>query len=172
VAFTYSLLAESTIGVSGASTITFNNIPQNYTDLVLYTSLRDSASNVSTNYYITINNSNTSIYSRKNIYGTGTAVGTTTETTGVAYIGYSNSNTATVNTFGNGMTYIPNYTSSNYKSISSETVAESNTVAVSMALTAGLYSSPTAVTSVQIKPWTGPFLQYSTATLYGIRIEL
>ena len=40
MAFTYSKLAESTVGVSGAAFIDFNNIPQNYTDLVLLYSAR------------------------------------------------------------------------------------------------------------------------------------
>ena len=170
MATTYEAIATVTVGSGGAANIEFTSIPATYTDLVIYTSLRDSASTTSTNYGIRLNGLSTTIYSRKYVYGTGSSAGSATGSgEDQMFIGYSNSNTATANTFGNGSIYIPNYTSSASKSVSSDTVAETNGTTISMALAAGLAATSAAVTSVTVLPWTAPFLQYSTATLYGIK---
>jgi hypothetical protein len=57
--------------------------------------------------------------------------------------------TATANTFGNTEFYIPNYTSSNYKSFSVDGVTENNATAA-FALYAGLWSNTAAITSFRL----------------------
>jgi hypothetical protein len=71
--------------------------------------------------------------------------------------------------FGNNIIYIPNYASSNYKSLSVDAVPEENGTQTYMILSAGLWSSSSAITSLKLVPNIGPnFVQYSTAYLYGI----
>ena len=79
--------------------------------------------------------------------------------------------TATSNTFGNSELYIPNYAGSTNKSSSADAVAESNTTTVFAYLNAALWSSTAAITSITLTPDAGGanFVQYSTATLYGIK---
>lgn len=169
MAFTYSKLAESTVGVGGTSAITFNNIPQNYTDLVLKFSLRDNYASVSVNCGIKVNGSSSNLTGRV-LFGTGSAANSTTITDSVAYtVGTS----GTANTFSSSEVYIPNYTSGTNKSMSVESAAESNTATVYMQMVAELWSNVTAINQLTLYPVNATlFTQYSTATLYGIRVEL
>ena len=76
---------------------------------------------------------------------------------------------ATANTFGNSEIYIPNYTGSNYKSISADSVSENNASAAYANLFAGLWSNTAAINQITLIPGASAnFAQYSTATLYGI----
>jgi hypothetical protein len=59
----------------------------------------------------------------------------------------------------------PNYTSSNYKSISANTVNERNATAVTMELAAILWSNTAAITSIALTPAAGNFAEHSTAYL-------
>jgi len=44
MAYTYSKIATYTVGSGGVATVSFLNIPQNYTDLILKASIRSSIS--------------------------------------------------------------------------------------------------------------------------------
>ena len=78
----------------------------------------------------------------------------------------------TASTFGNAELYIPNYTSSNNKSFSADSVTENNATAAYSQLIAGLWSNVTAITSLSLAPSSGTFVQHSTATLYGVKAEV
>jgi hypothetical protein len=160
---TYTLISSVTVGSGGASTIDFTSIPSTYTDLLVSTSLRITAAGGGTN--ITFN-SNTSNYTNRYIQGDGTSA-----TSGNNFQRFSevpNYSTYTSSTFSNSQIYIPNYTSSNNKSYSSDTANENNATQAYMYLIAGLWSNTSAITSIQLSPSSGDFVQYSTAYLYGI----
>jgi len=165
---TFTKIASVTVGAGGAASIDFTSIPSTYTDLVIKWSLR----NTLTSFELRIQyNGVTSGYSSKRIYGDGTGVGSNTDTSvnGLFPPGQDNG-TYTANTFSNGEIYIPNYASSNYKSSSSDTVSENNaTTAQSMSMDAGIWTNTAAITSIKIAPYSNNFVQYSTATLYGIK---
>lgn len=152
-----------TVGAGGASTIDFTSIPSTYTDLVILCSLRNSGT--SSDVYITLNSANGS---DRWLYGYGTGVGSITNAKIYVEGGISSQ---TASTFSNSQVYIPNYNSSTtYKSVSIETVTENNaTTNVITLLNAGLYSSNTAITSLSLVNTSGTFVQYCTATLYGIK---
>jgi len=162
MALTYTAIATTTVGSGGASSIDFTVIPQTYTDLVVKTSTQGSA-NV---YFLIRFNSNTSNRSGKYLlYQNGTSVSTGDyEPWGYGWVG-----SGEPQVFGSGEFYIPNYTSSNFKSISSESLYESNAVNPRGTLMAGLWSNTSAITSVNLVPASGTFAQYTTATLYGIK---
>jgi hypothetical protein len=165
---TYFKIASVTVGSGGAANIEFTSIPATFTDLVVLASVRGDASgvNLNTNLRMQFNNSTTD-YSQKELFGTGTSTGSAT----LSYIslGYVSSNNATASSFGNGQAYIPNYTSANNKSVSSEGVAEGNAAGMFMALDAGLWSDTSAITSIKLFVPDFNILQHSTATLYGIK---
>lgn len=173
MAFTYSKLAQVTVGAGGAATIDFNNIPQNYTDLTILGSLRGAATSDFPAVVMQFNGSNTA-YSGRGILGSGSAVSSFTEGSTFARIGNVPGSVQTASTFGNFLVYIPNYTSSSSKSISIDSVSESNTTAAFSNFMANLWSNTSAITSIsmQVQAGVSNLAQHSSATLYGIRVEL
>lgn len=174
MAYTFSKLASVTVGAGGVTQIDFTNIPQNYKDLQLVTSIRDNTSATGKDYKIEFNGVTTS-YSYRRVYGDGAAAYSDTASTGQSLT--IDSATATASTFANCMIYIPNYAGSTSKSWSAETVSENNATGANSAyanLYSGLWSNTTAITSISLKPISGSptIQQYSTATLYGIRAEV
>lgn len=163
-------IASSTVGAGGVASISFSSIPATYTDLILKLSIRSNRATVQDTFKITFN-SNGSGYSFKRLYGEGASAasdGSTGDTTLTA--GYSAGNSATSNTFGNVDLYIPNYAGSNYKSVSTDGVGENNATTAYAGLFASLWSNTAAITSITIEGGTSAtLLQYSTATLYGIK---
>lgn len=166
MAYTYSRLASTTVGVGGASAITFSNIPQNYTDLVVKLSARSTRTNDAGGDDCVIK-LNTISTPDKDLNGNGSAASSNTYGNAVIC-----SNTQTANTFGNAEFYIPNYTSSSSKSVSADSVAETNATYCYSRLSAGLSANTSPVSSISLTANNGSFMQYSTATLYGIRVEL
>jgi len=156
-----------TVPSGGASSITFSNIPQTYTDLYVVLSVRSDRNYTNDSLGLKPNNS-TSNRSGRTLQGSGSAASSTTTTGEIAYAAL-NGNTATSSTFSNISVYCPNYTSSNYKSFSADGVMETNATGADMSLNAWLWSDTSAITSLVFYPIVGSnFVQYSTATLYGI----
>ena len=173
MANTYTLISSVTVGSGGAANIEFTSIPSSYTDLVLKVSARNTtAISYASVLYLKFNNSSTSIYDQRTLrtnYSTASSTADTGKST-FELIGGSNRDTSTASTFSNFEMYIPNYTSANNKSISSDGAVESNDTTlntVAGGFTAGLFNNTSAVSSIQITT-DGNFLQYSTAYLYGI----
>jgi len=164
----YNLIATTTVdSPSGASTIVFSSIPQTYTDLLMVVSGRASRSAVADDMFINFNGSTSNI-TNKFVYGNGTSGLSSSYS---LHAGNLVCDTATANTFGNTTIYIPNYTSANYKSFSVDSVTENNATTAYTDLVAGLWSSTAAVTSLTVYSGTSGsnFLQYSSASLYGIK---
>ena len=167
---TFIKIASVTVGAGGTSAIEFSSIPSTYTDLCVKASVRDSNTQVYGVLYFYVNGVGGTAYSYKELYGNGSSTYSRGQT-GVdrAYLYDINGNSATSNTFGNLEIYIPNYASSSaYKSISFDGVAENNGTAGYNSLAAGLYSQNTAISTVTLQADSTIF-QYSTATLYGIK---
>jgi hypothetical protein len=150
---------------SSASSITFSNIPQNYTDLKIVVSGRDSTYGADTStIYFKFNNDATNQNHRR-LFNNGGTVGNGTLT--ILGITNMNGTTSTSNTFSNGEVYIPNYTSSNFKSLLVENVMENFSATVYSGFLAGLWSNTAAITSVNFT-CDGSFATGSTFTLYGV----
>ena len=163
---TFTKIASVTVGSGGASSIDFNSIPSTYTDLCLKVSIRDTGGGVTNNIILAVNGVTTS-QSVRQLGGTGSSTYSIADTPIYAYGAVSS--TATSNTFSNCEFYIPNYASSTAnKSVSMDFVTENNATAGYATLSAGLYASNTAITSLKINPNGTTFNQYSTAVLYGI----
>jgi hypothetical protein len=165
------LLQRIEVGISGAASIELTNIPQTYTDLQLVVSGRTNGSNPG--YYVLSYrvqfNGSTANYSGKTLGGAGgTAFSFSTSDSMLG--GWIPNVAATANTFGNTSITIPNYTSNNYKSFSVDNVSESNnTTEVYMSAKAGLWSNASPISSISLIPESGSWVQYSSASLYGIK---
>ena len=169
---TFTLIASSTVGSGGASSVVFSSIPSTYTDLLLKFSVRTNRNDgiLFDNFSITFNSISTG-YSTKLIYGlSGSATSTNSGETAFSQFLYATSTQATANTFGNGEVYIPNYAGSNNKSMSIDSVSETNAANGALAgLAAGLMSNTAAITSITLAGVAQSFLQYSNFYLYGIK---
>jgi hypothetical protein len=164
----YNLIATTTVGSGGASTINFTSIPQTYTDLLVVHSGRTTRPTYTRDdLYISFNGVTTNLTSYF-LYGTGAAAGSTTASNPIE-VGWIPTNVATASIFGNASIYIPNYTGSTYKSVSSDCVMEDNATSSFQTLSAGLWSSTAAITSLTLSCSTNSFVQYSSASLYGIK---
>lgn len=150
------------IRLSSDNQITFNNIPQSYTDLILLVS--DRSDRAATNDALIIRLNNTTSTGRR-LYGSGS---TTTSTANPDPLNVSN--TATANTFSNIMFYIPNYSSTTTnKTWYADGAQENDATSAYQSITVGLYASNSPVTSINLRPETGTNLKSgSSATLYGI----
>jgi hypothetical protein len=160
MATTFTQIASVTVGSGGAANIEFTSIPSTYTDLMVYYSLR-----LSSNDSFGRINLNGTTTTKIRVYGDGSGTGSDTNAVVDFRIDPDN---ATANTFGSGSLYIPNYTSSSYKSYSIDTVYENNATTAVAQLLGGLWSDTAVVNAIKFLPQSGNFVQYSTATLYGI----
>ena len=172
MALTYQAIATVTVGSGGASNIEFTSIPGTYTDLLVKVSARQDAAGTNGQFQMRFNGSSSTIYSRRKIYGDGSSALSNSGSSEDAfqYIDVPRTG-ATANTFGNVEIYIPNYAGSNNKSISIDAVTEQNGTTAYAEFYAGLWASTSAITSITLIPMgaSEKFLQYSTATLYGIK---
>jgi hypothetical protein len=165
---TFKKIASVTVGVGGAANIVFSSIPQTYTDLKVILSTRSTYAGGFDSLGIYLNGSQ-SDFSNRNINGNGFNVLSSSST--YRAIAANDSAFATANTFANTEVYISNYTGSTFKSMSIDGVAENNATGANQTLYTNLWSQTAAITSLTFDNSTSGqnFVQYSTATLYGIK---
>jgi len=165
---TFELIASSTVGSGGASSIEFTSIPSTYTDIAVVISARSTGTygNGLDLSNIELNGSLSSITDIQ-FSGSGTNASSSSQTNLPLHFNGSDS---TANTFGNAMYYIPNYAGSNNKSVSADVVYENNATLAFVLFHAALRSNTAAITSFKFAtPANGNFAQYSTAYLYGVK---
>lgn len=164
---TMKLIATIEVGAGGAAFMSFSSIPQTYTDLYLVVSGRstDSAPSI----YFTFNGSG-GTYTTRWLYGTG-ANAYSSNNSGNGFIRFDTQGEGTsytANTFGNTAVYIPNYASSTNKTISVDSVTETNATNVYSMIGTSVWSLTSGITGIDVDI-DGNFVQYSTASLYGIQ---
>jgi hypothetical protein len=168
MAITFTAIASVTVTNATQATIEFTSIPNTYTDLVLLLSARTNDSYGYTDIGVTLNSTNRN--AAKVVYGVDGAAGSYSPSTAQNFFSEASGAGSTANTFGNGMVYIPNYTSSSNKSLGGDAVSENNASLTVMALSAGLFTVTSAVTTITLTPGASTsFVQHSSATLYGIK---
>jgi len=169
MATTYTLISSVTVGSGGVSSVSFNSIPQTYTDLEIVTSTRTTDSQTGGHSVNAEFNSSTTGYSVRKILGNSTGTSSSSATGTKARIGRSDTAAQTASTFASSKAYIPNYTASNNKSISVDAAVESNdNTNWSLHLKASLWANSAAITDIVITISTATIAQYSTFYLYGI----
>jgi hypothetical protein len=156
------LIEAKTVGAGGIASIEFTSIPQTYTDLVVKISGR--LANNNTTVYIDYNNT-TSNQSWRRLYDSS---GTTGSDTSSRQLIQMPDSTYTADVFGNVEIYIPNYTSSNNKSSSVDSVNENNSATNINAFLSNNWSDSAAISSLKIVPLANNIVEHSTAYLYGV----
>ena len=158
------VLLETISLTQSAASVTLDNIPQTgYTDLKIVVSARSNRADTDDIILMKPNNSSSNL-----TYRALTANGSTASS-GTVNRFYVDGDTFTANTFANVEIYIPNFTSSNYKSWSLDSVTENNGTTAYSALMAGLWSDTTAISSLIFAPIYGTaFTANSTFSLYGV----
>jgi len=166
---TMTKLATTTVGAGGISSVTFSNISQNYTDLIIRISARDDrTANPGSWLYYSFNGSSVG-QTNVALLGQGSSSAISTGASG-NIIGLSNSATSTSSSFSNCEIRISNYSSNSTKSFSSDSVFENNATRADQYLISGLWSNPSPITSITFSPDAGQiFLQNSTFTIYGVK---
>lgn len=179
MANTFILISKTTLSVA-ASTITFSNIPNTYTDLCLrFSSRANSGANNSSVAQMAVNNVTQDIYSIMQIYSDGTSGNVFTNNYYPGYVGSlarnlerQVGNAVTANTFSNGELYIPNYQTAPRKQYHTFTVAEydNSTVEGNIWFASTLFSDNAAISSLVITDANNDgFAPQSTFYLYGIK---
>jgi hypothetical protein len=165
---TYTLLQKITIGATGAISVTFNNIPQTYTDLVVRCSARDALSGYYDIYNVTFNG-NTTNYSFRDSYAVVPASSVGSETGASYSTGWMPGANATANVYGIAEFFIPNYTSSKYKAYNYQTYVGGTTTGTIVGYGSGNWRNVAAINSVTLATFNSVnFTQYSTFYLYGV----
>ena len=156
---------------STASSVSFNNIPQGYTDLLLKFSPRDARTspNIS-DFYVTFNGDTAANYSFGELYGDGANMAFTRQINqSNGRFLYGNSASCTSGSFGICDMYIPNYSSGAvYKSFNADSFSESNDTTAYQINIAGLWRNFSPIISIKVDPTTSPFQIGTTLSLYGI----
>lgn len=135
-------LIETKTLASAAASIEFTSIPQDGTDLVALCSTRSSVASIVAGVRARPNNQ---LGQTRRLVGAGN--GTVYSDVVDSIFGLTSAANNTANTFGNAAFYFPNYTSSTTKSISVDSVSESNASEVYMQLSASTVSTG-AITSI------------------------
>lgn len=173
MALTYVAIATVTVTGATASDITFSSISADYTDLLLKVSVRSNISAYRSTLVMQFNGDTASNYSYRRLYASGSTVGSdVTDPTTFIVCGEVVGASSTASTFTNSEIYIPNYTSSNKKSVSTDAALETNDASNNrLSMTAALWTGTSAITSIKLfdSNTAQAFVQYSSITLYGIK---
>lgn len=172
MAFTHSLIASSVLSSGSATSIDFNNIPQNYTDLRIVLSSRDTYSGPALEVFLRFNGIDRNIYTYRRLQGSASAASSQTGSDTKLFIGGHPGATATSSTFSNIEIYIPNYTGTAQKSLSVDASFRENSGGYAYSyFNSGVTTMTSAINSITLLPQTA-FAQHTSAYLYGIRVEL
>lgn len=164
-------LITSTQISSTTSTIAFNNLPQNYTDLWIKTILRSTYSSATDGLFVRVNNSSSSIYSRRYMGSNGSSglSGESYSQSELVLPNMVNGATSTANIFGSGDIYIGNYAST-LANKAGWALSGQESSGTTKYLTVNSFSLLTAspITSISFEMLSGGlFAIYSSFYLYG-----
>ncbi len=164
---TYTLISSNVLSSSAAS-VTFSSIPATYTDLILRLSARGSTVSVAGNLYLTFNAQAQG--SITTLLGDGTtATSQRNSFSGFQYTRSDNNNAnSTTSTFSSVEFYFPSYQSTALKPFFLSAAVEQNATLGYITAQAGLHAGTSGITSIDIAPDSGSFVQYSSFYLYGI----
>ena len=174
---TNNLISRQTVGSANATSISFTNIPQTFTDLKIVVSTRSTSAAAYDVFGLTLNTSgsgftNISLYGNGasgNVYSEADTTFTAGDVYGRVITASTPTSSQTASVFSSFELYIPNYTGGGKKTVSIDAVAETNdATSYGVGFDAALSPSVGAVTEMGFKLKDGSFVQYSTFSLYGI----
>jgi hypothetical protein len=163
MASTYEPIATTTLGTA-ASSVTFSSITGTYTDLVLI--VNGAIASGAQDIWVQVNGDTASNYSRTNLYGTGSAAGSTRLS---AQTKYAMNDAAALDTgyqFNSIMQFMNYSNTTTYKTM----LERANNAARGTDAGVHLWRSTAAITSILVYNSGGTnYVVGSTFTLYGIK---
>tara|TARA_R100001244_G_scaffold58606_1_gene49491 strand:+ start:1164 stop:1688 length:525 start_codon:yes stop_codon:yes gene_type:complete len=156
-----------------ATTVTWSSISGSYDHLCIKASIRSDKGSLIDYIQPTLNGDTGSNYSYTELF-TGTATPVTYRGTGASFMGYwpINGDTTLADTFSAVECWIPNYSNTaNFKQLFAKTATENNSIADNewtLWVAAGLWSSTSAITSIEFVNSGDDFMAHSVFDLYGI----
>lgn len=165
---------KQTVTATSVASITFSNIPQTYSDLVLYVSAKSTLTGSAlkqANAYFKFNNDTTTSYSNNHFYGTGTGTGLARDVNMDYLFAFCvPSSDVSAQTFGSAEIVIPEYASvGKSKQLTSKSFADSDATTASIQIShSGLWRQSSGISTIFIALLSGSFVQNSTFDLYGI----
>jgi hypothetical protein len=158
MAATYTPIASITLGAN-ASSVTFNSIPQTYTDLVLvFGGITTSAT--TQNIWCTYNSDSSSLYSWTRMVGDGSSA-SSARATGQTYQIITDTGLTQMNS----ITHFMNYSNT---TTNKTAISRSNSSGFRTSLYVDLYRSTNAISSITLTMSSDNFASGSTFNLYGI----
>jgi hypothetical protein len=164
---TYEPIATQTL-TGTVATVTFNSIPQTYTDLILVVQARSSTGGASDVLNLFLNNDGANIYSYTRLMGDGSTTSSGREASVTTWrINYNlPGGGATANVFGLDTIQLFNYSNTTtFKTA----LWRSNPAQILSGLSSNLYRSTGAITRMDLSLSVANFVSGSTFTLYGIK---
>ena len=153
-------------------TLQLASIPQGYQDLYILLSLRGGSNSSRLGITTTFNSDTSALYSYRLMFAyeggqlTDSLSSKTPAQTPELTI---SANTSTAGTYGAIRIYIPDYTAAVSKPLIADYIAENNSTSSYVLGTTGrVYASNDPITSIEFGAQGHTFMQFSSATLYGI----
>jgi hypothetical protein len=164
---TYDVISTTTVGTA-AATVTFSSIPATYTDLVLVCAARTTRAATSDNLVVRFNSDSTAIYSSSNLFGDVNGIGSARSSSDTScFWSFIPSASQSSGRFGVAAMNILNYSNT---TTFTTTISSSGNYAAQLELTANLYRSTSAITTITMLSGTASNIAVgSTFTLYGIK---
>ena len=166
----YESISTVTVGAGGVTSITFSSIPSTYQHLQVRAISRGTGAYTDQENYITFNGTSSNYYGGHFVIGNGsTASANVNAYTTVNVLPRLISANSTASVFSTYVTDILDYANTNKnKTIRSLGGFDANGTG-SMDYYSGLWMNTSAITSINIRPSTDNFAQYSSFALYGIK---
>jgi hypothetical protein len=162
-------LYSATVGAGGAASVTFSNIPQGYTDLVIKASARSTRSGEIADGLVVLVNGLTTGYIYRAVQGDGSTLYSTSSGYEQGWSGAIPGSSATASIFGNTDISFANYSGFTSKTFFCDSSAENNATNAYSSFNGGMQSSPAPITSLTFSAANGTLVQNSTFTVYGIK---
>ena len=166
----YDSLATVVVPSGGLSSITFAGIPSGYKHLQLRVLARGTVAATDQEQYITFNGTSTNYYSAHILYGTGSsALSTVSSYTTVNLVPRLIAASSTASAFTSYVTDILDYSNTNKnKTIRSVGGFDANGSGEIDSMS-GLWMNTAAINSINIRPSTANYAEFSSFALYGVK---
>jgi hypothetical protein len=162
----YESIATTTVGLIGATTVTFSSIPSTYQHLQLRCFINNTAGNISTS--MQFNSDTGSNYAKHGLFGDG-ASATTAGSASVTSMTFQMYSGNTTNNYSATVIDILDYANTNKNKTVRGLTGYDNNGSGLIALGSGLWINTSAVSTITLAVAGSLWTQYSSFALYGIK---
>jgi hypothetical protein len=166
----YESIATTTVGSGGSASVSFTSIPSTYTHLQVRGILRASYNLSNTSVRLTFNSDTGTNYSSHDLTGVNSSLNAGNETS-VAYIPFTRGayDGLTSGIFTSFVVDILDYANTNKNKTTRTLTGYTSNGEGQISFRSGLWTSTSAITSINMFSNVGDLMQYSSFALYGIK---